>query len=546
MGKRKSIMEEKETALKGGVVKLETRKRKNRNDDTNFSHVFSSRSNLDFKGKKNSMDKGSILKKHRNVQGSGKSVSPMDCDDILILILLRLSWRSVIRFMSVSKRWHRIISDPIMLSKHQSRNCFVLGFHWGGHSSSHPNFCFIPFDMNRAYNLSGRGNLDVIISTRFRLKNLESSNGLVLVSYLNGYPNEHVRENEEEIYCVFNPAPAVTRIDNVVLPLFSDSTEKSKSFTVEGIAFDPSRNPPYLVVTKMYDVQQGLKVISFSSKTKRWSSKVHDVEPFMGADYKLSGPSTFYKGVLHWLFDPSGLVAYDLKSESFSLMKVPGDRDDGYCFCKELAGRPYCICRSLAESRGCLAYSRVVKDNELSVWVLVDYYRSEWAKSYNICINISPPMSLAYGKLICFNPQDSRDVFIKIQNCIYICGVDTGELKVFHEALIQDDAVNRVSHLELYVEPPLDVNICLAKISRGFYPDTCPSYRGNQLIDSSKEGLCDMHALPMGKRKCNAEEKATLQAGVVKLEKRKWNKIKDDPVFSGFLSFRSDLNVFEC
>ncbi|KAF6164448.1 hypothetical protein GIB67_025274 [Kingdonia uniflora] len=110
------------------------------------------------------------------------------------------------------------------------------------------------------------------------------------------------------------------------MSLETNSTEEFNRFSVHGLAFKPSHYPPHFMITTMFDVKEGLKVSTFSSITNCWSSRVHDVEPLLGEDCRLSGSSTYYRG------------------------------------------RSYCVCRSLVEYRGrCLAYTRVIAEIELSV-----------------------------------------------------------------------------------------------------------------------------------------------------------------------------------
>ncbi|KAF6148748.1 hypothetical protein GIB67_019356 [Kingdonia uniflora] len=493
MGKRKWTAEEIK-ALAYGVLTHGTSKWKKIKMDTELNDVLSLRSNVDLKNKWSNMirtrhykkmpalmirmwfeetmnemiNSGSLTKESSwdfyldigkekviclvktggyvpVVENCGKSSSPrlvaiFGSEDILQLTLLRLPWQSVTRFMSVSKRWHQVISSPSLVLEHELLNYQLLGFYRSNTNVWTRRFVpFIPLDEHREEYLSRKKKLGRTLDFNAHylfLNYLECCNGLILHSYHDD------DAKEPDIYLVHNPIADT----EAVLPVCPESTQEPSRFNVFGLAFEPSGLPPHFKVLNMFDVKAGIKVNTFSSITKLWSSGVHDVEPLLGEDYILSGSSIFYKGALHWLLNPSGFVAYNIKSRSFTLMKVPGDRDDGYCFCKnKIVGRPYCVCRSLVEYwGGCLAYTRVTMSNELSVWVLEDYYRGKWAKSYNICLkfDLSSRRSLAYGKVVCFNPKVAGVMFINIKNKIFACNTITGELKELLENIDSRDIDN--------------------------------------------------------------------------------------------------------
>ncbi|KAF7127295.1 hypothetical protein RHSIM_Rhsim11G0048200 [Rhododendron simsii] len=75
---------------------------------------------------------------------------------------------------------------------------------------------------------------------------------------------------------------------------------------------------------------------SSSSRSRRSVSWVttHHAPPAHVREkhYVLSGPSVFYRGALHWLLEPSSVIAYNIsaKTVSFSLVTVPGIRGWGW------------------------------------------------------------------------------------------------------------------------------------------------------------------------------------------------------------------------
>uniref|UniRef100_A0A5B6ZJ93 F-box associated domain-containing protein n=1 Tax=Davidia involucrata TaxID=16924 RepID=A0A5B6ZJ93_DAVIN len=305
---------------------------------------------------------------------------------------------------------------------------------------------------------------------------LNSSNGLILLYFSTFLKRSYSR------FIVRNP---ITRDSfqlptppHAVTPFFpQNGINNKKRFLVYGFAFEPYAAPhPNFTVVELTDVllpiagggcRGGLMVNSYSSLHGIWKSRVHDydhddIAPWLGNEYMLSGPSTFHNGALHWLLEPSGVIAYDLRSETFSfwLTNIPGDMEHvnkfGFCKCTTdlvLRARNFqpknswCNCRYVGESRDRLIYARVTDHSVLSLWILIDYSGGAWSNSHRIFFGCKLGPSLYNGGVLAFD-RKADVVFLKVKGEILSYNYTSKKLKKIckvNKCYVSDDDHNCVS-----------------------------------------------------------------------------------------------------
>lgn len=218
-----------------------------------------------------------------------------------------------------------------------------------------------------------------------------SSNGLILLY------DSYFRKGSSS-FIVYDPSNA----GYITLPIAPSLVEKPdtslriKGFLVYGFAFDPYSINPNFTVAELTDDGGSIRVNNYSSISKTWTPGTYPANEHMDS-FMLSGPSVFFTDALHWLLEPSGVIAYTIRNKKLhEFTSVPGDLacvdNEGYCNCvrkmMDSGGDGYfqckCTCRYLGESMDHLIYVRATGNAEFSVWTLDDYYRSIWSPRHCI------------------------------------------------------------------------------------------------------------------------------------------------------------------
>lgn len=177
-------------------------------------------------------------------------------DELSLEILLRLPVKSLLRFKSVSKQWHTLIT-----SSYFSRRRYSYPFTPSGlllHPLTRilvPHLEFIPLHRNENENPIDYNPLAATPATLSGLKILHSCNGLLSCCIYSENDTDHN-------YYVYNP----TTKQSVVLPRPGEGT-------VEGmlLAFDLSKSLQYKVVCVLNaPCGQDFQIEIYSSKTHRW------------------------------------------------------------------------------------------------------------------------------------------------------------------------------------------------------------------------------------------------------------------------------------
>ncbi|KAI7989474.1 putative F-box protein [Camellia lanceoleosa] len=296
-------------------------------------------------------------------------------------VFLRLPPPSVARFKSISKWWRRYLSEPPFVDRYEARNLSVLGFFYQTRynkfvfraipSNPNPN----PNDESSCSSSISTGNL---LRTGFKSCSGASDNTLLVINSSNGLLLLYT-SRPAPCYEVYNP----TTSDKVSVRSAYNFGTFATRYMVFGFAFDPySTHPCFTIVDIANTGARKFRVFSYSSLCSYWRTTYHRVPSYVRDDYALSGRSTFCKGALHWLLEPSGVVSFDVRALtiSFSLIDIPGDEkyldDDGLCLCVKmmrhagLYSNGYCSCRYLGVSGDDLIYIRVTGHSQLSLWAL--------------------------------------------------------------------------------------------------------------------------------------------------------------------------------
>ncbi|KAG7035550.1 F-box protein, partial [Cucurbita argyrosperma subsp. argyrosperma] len=271
---------------------------------------------------------------------SAAAKSLADDDDLLLEILLRLPIRSLIRFKSVSKRWHSLISDPtfchrrmtfqpstpsgILCRPHSRR--FSPGFDF---VYLHPNPPRVPLE-----------SLEPSVPKR-RFVILKSCNGLLL--------GRSYRKND---YYVYNP----TTKQYKKLPKLQ--MNKNSTSIYLNLAYDPLRSSNYKVVCVRVLDSTNFEIKIYSSDSGFWrpccegSSKALFILGFSCGVY--------WNGALYWLRYLENCICLDLCEEKLHRLAIPrasdGWRDRTIKYFGNWCGRLYWIEGVDSESTELIVY----------------------------------------------------------------------------------------------------------------------------------------------------------------------------------------------
>ncbi|KAF8389205.1 hypothetical protein HHK36_025898 [Tetracentron sinense] len=361
-------------------------------------------------------------------------------DDVIVYILLRLPRRSIARFKSISKRWHRLISDPSFVSRYETRNISLLGFFY----NYLKHLSFAPVDSSDQSQDHHLNTISFELFSRIPVFILNSSNGLFL--YLSWYCSGY---REYSYYVVRNP---ITE-EEINFP--TDPLREPLlfyRFFVNGFAFDHSSNPPHLIIIELFDGNNALQINTFSSYTSKWRIRE---QAFLCENFTLSGTSTFLNGALHWLSPPLGILVYDIKSGHISVITTPDDFS--YFWRKEeLEGVRYRFpYRYLGESRERLIYVRISAKAEFFLWTLEDYYQRKLYLSYRVVVDIDVlPRCLLSCPVVGFDRRDPHVVYFNSGKRIFPYDLKNRELKPLHDTILDYPATTRFHGLVCPYELP--------------------------------------------------------------------------------------------
>ncbi|KAM7491771.1 hypothetical protein LguiA_034692 [Lonicera macranthoides] len=237
-------------------------------------------------------------------------LSTTDCfiisanEELLLEILLRLPVKSLLRFKSVSKQWHNLIT-----STYFSRRRYSCPFTPSG-LLLHPltsNFVyhldFIPLHRNENENPIDYNPLTATPPTLSGLKILHSCNGL-----LSCYTK--TENNQDRNYYVYNP----TTKQSVLLPRPGEGA-------VQGmlLAFDPSKSLQYKVVCVWNaPFDQDFQIKIYSSETRCWRAS----GGLVNSEYINFRGGVYWNGSINWISFWGDSLYFNVDEERLGVMPM--------------------------------------------------------------------------------------------------------------------------------------------------------------------------------------------------------------------------------
>ncbi|TYG60248.1 hypothetical protein ES288_D07G053000v1 [Gossypium darwinii] len=306
--------------------------------------------------------------------------------DLLILILVRLPVKSLLRFKSVSKTWHSIISDP-EFSRRLSLNISGLIMCKLSYQVNKPEYGFIPLGNKSSTDDAPFKYLD-FINHSSGLKVVQSCNGLLLCSSSRYYNNFNYD------YYIYNP----TTKQFVTIPLPSN-LQNARVVCRLSLAFDPTKSLHYRVVC-VRDPDPWLNILNdpesnyvsqqieiYSSQTRSWRLSG---KPFLSHVNTGFGGGLFCNGTIHWLGAYNNTSFYfNVEDEELRDLPMPPIPDDW----EDLRRVLY-----FGESRNHLHLIEIYRPptSRFSVYEVESDY-SGWFVKYNINLD---PLIVAYPGMV--------------------------------------------------------------------------------------------------------------------------------------------------
>lgn len=279
---------------------------------------------------------------------------------------------------------------------------------------------------------------------------LNSSNGVLLL-----YVSTFLKASPPNSQFMVKHPFTTDRVAVHILPTWANLASP-KRFLVYGFVFDPKSPHLSFDIVEVSDTSSprpgcllSNRICSLDTPCMWRPQKVHNGDKLvrlLGENYVFSGMSTYLNGALHWLVEPSGVIAYNLQEDRFKtfLLNIPGDmlhvNEYGLCNCltnsstktigiNATSTTSVCNCRYLGESRDKLVYARVTGDSEFSVWILEDYHAGTWSNRHQVRVN-RLTKSLFGGRVLAFSRSDAHLVFLRVdERRIVSYNYMTGEMK---------------------------------------------------------------------------------------------------------------------
>ncbi|MBA0821170.1 hypothetical protein Goarm_018042 [Gossypium armourianum] len=245
--------------------------------------------------------------------------------DLLIQILVRLPVKSLLRFKSVSKTWHSIISDP-EFSCRLFPDISGLVMRKLGSPANKPEYGFIPLGNKSSADDAPFKYLD-FINHPSGLKVVQSCNGLLLCS------SSRYDDKSNYDYYIYNP----TTKQFVMIALPANPQDARIVYSLS-LAFDHTKSPHYKVVCirdpdpwlNISDdpdsnfVSQQIEIYSSQTRSWRLSGK-----PFLAHVNTEFGGGVFCNGAIHWLGAWNNTSFYfNVQDEELRDLPMPPIPDD--------------------------------------------------------------------------------------------------------------------------------------------------------------------------------------------------------------------------
>ncbi|TVU50141.1 hypothetical protein EJB05_01498, partial [Eragrostis curvula] len=296
-----------------------------------------------------------------------KLPNPMDqlTDDILVEILSRVPYRSLLRCSCVSRRWRDLIANPDHRRKLPQT---LAGFFYHA-----PKICFA--------NASGTGSLPLLAFLPDRegkgIDLLDGCNGLLLCRCF------RFADPKEFDYLVINPATEKW----VTVPV---SRRWSNKVEMARLGFQPAVSSHFHVLEFQLNWDSdddgeddedvdgdgyvlGVKI--YSSETGQWSYKQSgwEVDITLDSDFN----SVFVDGILYVIATSCVIAAVDVEGKTWRIIDFPRSENSRF-------PDPDVGFIDLSQGKLHLANSDDITGDNLAIWVLEDRNNEEWTLKHTV------------------------------------------------------------------------------------------------------------------------------------------------------------------
>ncbi|XP_073359989.1 putative F-box protein At3g52320 [Aegilops tauschii subsp. strangulata] len=294
------------------------------------------------------------LSKKRKKGHEQKPVADLP-DDVLIVILSRVRYRSLCRFKCVSKQWLALCSELDVLHRRSPRT--LSGLYYFADDRDGLSFHHLTMGVPPVVD----PNLSFLRGSYQRITAEECCGSLLLCACWKPYS-----QRDEYDYVVCNPA---TEKWTVLPPMeFPDEADGHRLIRAElYLALDAVNPSSFVVVETVTNyIHQIRELAVYSSETGRWTS--------MKSEW---GPRTIVPGYADFIY-LNGTVHFGTLNSSIVTLHIEGR------IWKEIE-MPHMAC-SIGQSLGCLHawHLNNSPDCQLSVWVLEDYDRGNWTLKHTV------------------------------------------------------------------------------------------------------------------------------------------------------------------
>ncbi|XP_042058918.1 F-box protein At5g07610-like [Salvia splendens] len=229
-------------------------------------------------------------------------------DHLLTCILLRLPFKSLIRFKLVSKHWHSLITDPHFCRLRNPNPNPAIGLFLHFNFSISPMSQYLPFSLNQ----STKPPFRTLNFTKHnpRAGILQSCNGLLLCCSF------HSRPVHNRKYYIFNPT--TTRFSTLPKIDYVD-----RNISGMNLGFDPAKSPHYKVVcvTGLSSVRYQIEL--YSSERGPWRECGQPFVLTAGSHFNFR-KGVYWNGAIHWLNIGHGDSLYfNLENETTGSFPTP-------------------------------------------------------------------------------------------------------------------------------------------------------------------------------------------------------------------------------
>ncbi|KAE8698985.1 Detected protein of unknown function [Hibiscus syriacus] len=330
--------------------------------------------------------------------------------EVVVNILSRLPFTSLLSLKLVCRPWRILIHDPFLISKHLDEAAgndpsFILESNWPIPDQRY----FIDFFDNSEGKVTSK-KLPAINSSTNPMCLIDSCNGLLCM-----------HDSSRRIF-ICNPftglyieLPKLVKYPSLVGHLVFGFHQTTKEYKIIQIVFRRQLRKVYssTIPTSTSSTLSEVQIFTIGSPCWRNLGTI----PYR---FILSKPKALVHGRFHWLSTPNKnttatlLISFDLDTERFREIPKPD------CCC----GSDKCF-RQLMVVRGCLS-AIAFHDNygeRLEIWIMKEYsVKESWIKEFSIGAYCLPP-TLMQQEIIQFSAYFRPNRFVR-----FLCVLKSGEI----------------------------------------------------------------------------------------------------------------------